>query len=117
MSVDLDIRRLSAQDADALIALRREALQAEPLAFAASLEDDFALLRESVLTFLGDSENQAVFGQFDAAQLIGMIGLFRGAKVKQRHKGMMWGMNGTPRGRHQRIGRALHDNAMEHARG
>jgi GNAT superfamily N-acetyltransferase len=114
--VQPDIRRLSAGDADALVALRREALEAEPLAFAASAEDDMALSRESVVAFLGDSENQVVFGQFDAARLIGMIGLFRAAKVKQRHKGMMWGMYVTAKARNKGVGRALLEEAIGQGR-
>src|SRR5438046_9715974 len=92
MSVELKIRRLRSVDADALVALRREALETEPLAFGASAEDDVGLLRESVRTFLGDHEEQVVFGQFDGADLIGMIGLIRASKVKQRHKATIWGM-------------------------
>src|ERR1041385_5809 len=102
-----NIRRLTAADASALVALRREALEAEPLAFAASPADDAGLVIESVRAFLGDHETQAVFGQFDGTDLIGMIGLVKAAKVKQRHKATIWGMYVQPHGRNRGVGRAL----------
>jgi GNAT superfamily N-acetyltransferase len=105
MSIELNIQRLGGADAAALIALRREALETEPLAFGASAEDDVGLLPQSVRTFLGDHEEQAVFGQFDGADLIGMIGLIRASKVKQRHKAAIWGMYVLPRARNKGIGR------------
>jgi GNAT superfamily N-acetyltransferase len=116
MSVQPNIRRLHAADADVLVALRREALELEPLAFGASPEDDVALLRDSVRTFLDDHEKQAVFGQFDGADLVGMIGLVRASKVKQRHKAMIWGMYVTPHARNKGVGRALLEAAIKHAR-
>jgi GNAT superfamily N-acetyltransferase len=117
MSVELNITRLRVADADVLVALRREALEIEPLAFGASAEDDVALLRESVRTFLGNHEEQAVFGQFDKADLIGMIGVFRASKVKQRHKATIWGMYVSPRARNKGVGRALLEAAVEQGRG
>jgi GNAT superfamily N-acetyltransferase len=117
MNVELNIRRLRVADADVLVALRREALETEPLAFGASAEDDVVLLRESVRTFLGDHEEQAVFGQVDRADLIGMIGVFRASKVKQRHKATIWGMYVSPRARNKGVGRALLEAAVEQARG
>src|SRR5207247_8398658 len=60
---------------------------------------------------------QVVFGQFDGADLIGMIGLIRASKVKQRHKATIWGMYVTPRARNKGVGRALLEAAIEHARG
>jgi len=50
--MQLDIRTLGVKDARLLIALRREALETEPLAFAASPADDVALVMESVHSFL-----------------------------------------------------------------
>jgi len=109
--------RVRAVDADALVALRREALEIEPLAFGASSEDDLGLRLESVRTFLGDHEEQAVFGQFDGADLIGMVGLIRASKVKQRHKATIWGMYVVARARKKGVGHALLEAAIEHARG
>lgn len=116
-TMQLNIRRLRAEDADAFVALRREALETEPLAFGASVDDDVGLVRKSVRTFLDDREEQAVFGQFDGVALVGMVGLVRQSKVKQRHKATIWGMYVAPRGRSKGVGRALLEAAIEHARG
>lgn len=111
------IRKLSAADAAAFVALRRVALETEPLAFGASAEDDVGLVLESVRAFLGDHEAQAVFGLFDGADLVGSVGLIRASKVKQRHKGIVWGMYVRPRARNAGVGRALLEAAIQHARG
>ena len=115
--MELNIRRLGAADASALVALRREALEAEPLAFGASLADDVGLVVESVRGFLSDHETQVVFGHFDGAHPVGMIGLVKANKVKQRHKATIWGMYVTPRARNKGVGRALLEAAIGHARG
>ena len=114
--MELNIRRLGAADAFALVALRREALETEPLAFGASPADDVGLVIESVRSFLGDHETQAVFGQFDGPDLVGMIGLVKAAKEKQRHKATIWGMYVQPHGRNRGVGRALISAAIEQAR-
>ena len=110
------IRRLGVEDASPLVALRREALETEPLAFAASVTDDFALMVESVRAFLGTPDTQAVYGAFDGSQLVGMVGLFKATKLKQRHKAMIWGMYVQPRHRRGGLGHALLSGAIEMAR-
>ncbi|HZF18823.1 MAG TPA: GNAT family N-acetyltransferase [Burkholderiales bacterium] len=115
--MELNIRKLGAADASALVELRREALETEPLAFGASPADDVGLVVESVRAFLGDHETQAVFGQFDGVHPVGMIGLVKARKVKQRHKATIWGMYVTPRARNNGVGRALLEAAIGHARG
>jgi GNAT superfamily N-acetyltransferase len=110
------VRKLGVEDAPLLIALRREALESEPLAFAASVTDDIALVAESVRSFLASPDTQAVYGAFQDVALIGMAGLFRLSKMKQRHKAMIWGMYVQPSFRKAGIGRALLNAAIEQAR-
>lgn len=110
------IRRLGVEDASVLVALRREALETEPLAFAASVADDVALMIESVRGFLGAPDTQAVYGAFDGLELVGMIGLVKATKLKQRHKAMIWGMYVQPRHRRGGLGHALLNGAIEQAR-
>jgi GNAT superfamily N-acetyltransferase len=115
--VPLTVRKLAVEDASALVALRREALESEPYAFAASVADDIALVIESVRSFLGTPDTQAVYGAFEHHELVGMVGLFRSTKLKQCHKAMIWGMYVQPRVRGRGIGRALLGAAIDQARG
>jgi len=116
MSAGVDIRRLGVEDAAALVTLRREALETDPLAFAASVEDDLGLSLDFVRGSLAGVEEQAVFGGFDGVDLAGMVGVVRASKVKQRHAGIIWGMYVTPGARGRGVGRALLDAAVEQAR-
>ena len=49
MSAELKIQRLSVVDAAAFVALRRMALETEPLALGASADDDVGLVLERVV--------------------------------------------------------------------
>jgi ribosomal protein S18 acetylase RimI-like enzyme len=109
------IRRLCPDDAPALLSLRREALEHEPLAFASSVEDD-RLTLDFARTILAADQEQAVFGLFLGADLAGMVGVMRDSKVKRRHRGTIWGMYVAPRARRQGMGRALLEMAIAHAR-
>jgi ribosomal protein S18 acetylase RimI-like enzyme len=113
---DLRIRALGVADAPLLVALRREALEDAPLAFAASAADDIARDPEVVRGFLGAPEMQAVYGAFDGAALVGMVGLVKSTNTKQRHKAMIWGMYVDPRYRGAGVGSRLLRAAIARAR-
>ena len=98
-----------------LVALRRESLESQPLAFGASTEDDRGLSLEFVQASLADSE-QAVFGAFEGDLLTGMAGVVRASRVKIRHKAHIWGMYVSPQARGKGAGRALLEAAIEQAR-
>lgn len=117
MSAGVGVRRLGVADAAALVSLRREALETDPLAFGASIEDDRGLDLDFVRSSLADIREQAVFGCFHGEDLTGMVGVIRASKVKQRHTGIIWGMYVTPRARNRGAGRSLLDAAIEQARG
>src|SRR5262249_37430088 len=103
-------------DALSLVSLRREALEAEPLAFGASPEDDLGLSLEFVQRVLTDDREQAVFGCFEGDALAGMVGVMREGKRKRRHAGSIWGMYVSPRARRKGNGRALLEAAVQQAR-
>jgi ribosomal protein S18 acetylase RimI-like enzyme len=118
MTREWSVRRLGVDDTPALVLLRREALEVDPLAFASSLEDDRALSLDFVRAALADDQEQAVFGLFlgtDGTDLAGMVGLIRESKVKLRHKATIWGVYVAPRGRSKGSGRALLEAAIEQA--
>ena len=109
-------RRLNSADASALVALRCEALAAEPLAFEASLDDGGTPTIDSVTGMLNDHDRQAIFGTFNGIELVGMLGLYRASRIKTRHKAMIWGMYVKPGERNRGAGHALLLAAIEHAR-
>lgn len=112
----MEIRRLRADDAAILVAVRAEALVQEPLAFGSSPTDDRARSLEFVGTALADEDEQAVFGAYDGDALVGMVGLVRGSTVKERHKAHIWGMYVRRTSHGKGMGRALSRAAIAHAR-
>jgi hypothetical protein len=71
------VRRLAAGDAGALVALRREALEGEPLAFGSAPEDDRMASVDAVRALLSEPETHAVFGLPQGDRLVGMVGVLR----------------------------------------
>jgi GNAT superfamily N-acetyltransferase len=112
----LTVRRLRTEDAEPLVALRRQALESDPLAFGASVEDDVGLSLPFVQRALAEAEEQAIFGAFVGGRLVGMVGLHRASKVKQRHTATVWGMFVAPASRARGGGQALIEAAIRQAR-
>lgn len=110
------IRKLDREDAETWASLRREALEAHPLAFGASLPEDPNLLVESVLPRLTSNEDSAVFGAFVGDSLIGIVGVRRNPGLKERHKAWIWGMYVTPASRRHGAGELLLRTAIHQAR-
>jgi len=111
----VQIRSLSAVDADSLYRLRREALVDSPLAYSASVEDDVWTSVEVVRAQLESRNGSQVFGAF-AGGLHGMIGLGRPRHMKAARKVNLWGMYVSPPWRGQGIGARLLAAALSHAR-
>ena len=111
----VEIRALRADDAEAYVRLRREALELEPLAFAASLEDDRALDSDFVRRALAESLESVTFGAFRDG-LIGAVGISRDRRHKAAHKTHVWGMYVRPDDRRSGLGESLLLAALDHAR-
>ena len=116
MDAGLEIRPLSPDDADALIRLRREALESHPLAFWSSPEDDKGLSLDFVRESLAEEREGVVLGVLSGAELVGMLGVTRYTKRKRRHIADIWSMYVAPRARRRGAGRGLLEAAIEHAR-
>ncbi len=104
---DVIVRRLKESDADQL----RES----PQAFGATFEEDQHRTAQWYADLLRNPYS-FILGVFQAAELIGMLGFRRQARVKRRHKGMIWGMFVRKSARGRGIGRALLEDAIMRAR-
>jgi ribosomal protein S18 acetylase RimI-like enzyme len=115
-----EVRILVPDDAPALVALRREALETHPQAFGASPDDDrgLSLSIDFARGALDPAarERAVVFGLFDGGALAGMVGVARATEHKRRHRGQLWGMYVAPGARRKGGGRALLEAAIAHAR-
>lgn len=116
MNASFEIRPFTPDDTDTFISLRRKALQGNPLAFGASLQDDKTLSSEFLRTSLADPQTSVIVGLFDGADLVGMVGVVRATQVKRRHRAGIWGMYVSPRARGRGAGRRLLKAAIEVAR-
>ena len=113
--MDATIRRLTPADAEAFVAIRRRALDAEPFAFTASPADDGGVSLEITRQRLAATDGSATFGAF-APELVGIAGLFRNHQVKAAHIATLWGVYVDAALQGAGIGRRLVETVLGHAR-
>lgn len=101
------IRRIGPEDAAAFRALRLAALAAHPEAFGSSLEEEAGIDLAVLRARLAAPPPDVLFGAFLGETLVGMAGLAVAARVKQRHKGTVWGVYVDPAQRGAGIAQAL----------
>ncbi|TFZ04525.1 GNAT family N-acetyltransferase [Ramlibacter rhizophilus] len=112
----MQIRRLVATDAAAFRELRLRALKDHPEAFTSSWEEDRHLPLDQSTRRL-ESATSAFWGAFDTKLgLVGMAGLERGGRAKERHKGTIVAMYVAPEASSRGLGAMLIDTAIAHAR-
>ena len=109
-----EIRFLTASDASEYWRLRLEALEGDPEAFSASVEEHRSLSLEEVRRRLGsEGGDQFVVGAVQEGRLIGTAGFYREKNLKTRHKGRIWGVYVTPASRGAGVGKKMLQRVLE----
>jgi ribosomal protein S18 acetylase RimI-like enzyme len=114
----MDIRLLTADDAEAWWQLRLEALSNDSASFADSAEEHLTTSIESTKERLGagDTAINFVLGTFEDAKLTATAGFYRYSHLKERHKGHIWGVYVRPESRGKGVACALMQEIIRRAR-
>lgn len=113
-----DVRRLGPDDLPAYRALRLRGLAAHPDAFTSSADEEAAKPAESLARRLAHDPSRpqdALFGAFDGAALVGVAGVDVDPRAKTRHKGHVYGMFVDDAHAGRGIGRSLVGRVIAHA--
>ncbi len=109
------VRRLAREDAEIYRSLRLEALESEPEAFSADLDQE---RRQDIGWFerrLTRAEPSATFGAFFAERLVGTASLVAEPSAKQRYRGLVVGVFVAQEARRRSVGFKLLGRLLDYA--
>ena len=115
----MDVRILTAADAEAFWNIRLRALREDPESVGVSYEE---ILERGIagaaqgLYRKGAAQDDATFGAFDGGTLVGVVGFRREEETKKRHKASIWGIYVTPEMRGKGVGKTLLESAIAYAK-
>ncbi len=112
----MEIRRLSADDAVAFSALRREVTRDNPVPMGLSLEEELTRTLDGFRAQLSSPLPNSVFGCFVGGELAATAAVSRAGQFpSSHHKLLMWGVFTSPRHRRQGLSRIVVETALQHA--
>lgn len=111
----MQVRALSAADAEQSQALRLQALRECPTAFSSSYEEECDMPLAAFAQRLERTSTHVVLGAFEGPQLVGTVVLERWVRPKLAHKAVVWAMYVAPPFRKRGVGRLLLGRLLDEA--
>ncbi|MDJ0946905.1 MAG: GNAT family protein [Kiloniellales bacterium] len=112
--MDIQVRRLTEDDAEGFREIRLEALKSHPESFQSTYESAAELPLDA---FAQRLRRYALFGGFIGDELYGFVGFFPLRNPKISHKGIMWGMFVKEDARGTGLAEAMVGAVLDHAQG
>jgi len=112
----MNIRCISAEDAEAFSNLRREVTRENPIPMGLTYEEELTRSIDSFRTQLSFTPPNVMFGSFVEGELVATSAVGYTSKfTSSRHKMVMWGVFTSPRYRRKGLGRQVVEASIQHA--